>query len=101
MLVLYTFLVILIFVGICSENDEDGCEYICPIFELCCRNCNNLRDNLRDKLIFLGYKKDDINEYITILDKKYTYHYTNDKSGYMVKAFVEWLKNKNKNDENN
>lgn len=102
LLVFYTLFAIIIFVGICSESDEDGCEYICPIFELCCNRCNNLRDNLRDKLVFLGYKIDDINEYITILDKKYgSYSYTNDRSDYTIKTFVEWLKNKNKNDENN
>ena len=102
LLILYTFLVILIFVGICSENDGDGCEYICPFFELCCTNCNKLQDNLRDKLIFLGYKIDDINEYIIILDKKYkSYYYISDKGDYTIKAFVEWLKNRNNNDENN
>ena len=101
-LILYTFIVILIFVGICSENDGDECEYICPLFELCCMNCNKLQDNLRDKLIFLGYKIDDINEYIIILDKKYkSYYYISDKGDYTIKAFVEWLKNRNNNDENN
>lgn len=102
LLVLYTFLVILIFVAICAESDEDSCEYICPFFELCCRKCDSLHNNLRDKLVFLGYKTDDINEYMSVLSRRYrSSYYIDDKSDYTIKAFVEWLKNRNNNDENN
>lgn len=87
MLIIYCVIIYFIGAMICIESSYDGvfCRWCCPFYDNCINGCEAKEYRLREKLIFLGYKKEVIDRYF----EKYN-DYRTTRS---VKHFINYVKN--------
>lgn len=85
MLVAYCLIIYFIGAMICTVSYNNSfCRWCCPYYDSCITDLETKESRLREKLIFLGYKKDIIDNYFV--------NWTYNSSMWSVRHFVETIK---------